>query len=161
VWVPPTLNTFIIFIKIINIMNIISTRVHAWLDYLTGLFILAAPWIFQMQDSEAGSWVFIMLGSTVLITSLFTNYEGGVVRHIPMSVHLNLDIVLGAVTAASPWIFGFAEEGYVLHLVIGLFSIAAGLATSRKPFIHHPADSGNEHVEFIKESTPVDTRVTD
>ncbi len=34
----------------------------------------------------------------------------------------------------SPWLFGFAEQIFIPHLLIGIFEITAGLMTSRAPF---------------------------
>jgi hypothetical protein len=35
----------------------IPTRVHAAMDYLVGLLLVAAPWIFQFADeSSAATW---------------------------------------------------------------------------------------------------------
>ena len=67
-----------------------------------------------------------------ILMSLFTNYEGGMVRSIPMSVHLNVDIVTGLFLAASPWLIGFADEVYLPHVFLGLFEMAAGLLTTRE-----------------------------
>jgi hypothetical protein len=52
-----------------------------------------------------------------------------------MSVHNLIDIVAGAVLAASPWIFGFADEGanvWLPFLVVGLAAIFLGLTTKQQ-----------------------------
>jgi hypothetical protein len=67
--------------------------------------------------------------------SLFTDYELGVWRLFPMSVHNLIDIVAGALLAASPWIFGFADETanvWVPHLVVGLAAVGLGLLTKQR-----------------------------
>src|SRR3954454_19076059 len=46
-----------------------------------------------------------------------------------------MDVLAGIVLAASPWIFGFADEGtaaWLPHLVFGLGLLAAGLMTQRE-----------------------------
>ena len=61
-----------------------------------------------------------MLGIGLIAYSLFTNYELGVWKVAPMAVHNLIDIAAGALLAASPWIFGFADESanvWVPHLV--------------------------------------------
>jgi SPW repeat len=65
---------------------------------------------------------------------LFTNYELGVWRVAPMAVHNVIDVAAGAFLAASPWIFGFADETanvLVPHLVIGLAAVFLGLTTKQ------------------------------
>ena len=116
-------------------MRFIPTRVHAPLDYLVGAVLIAAPWIFQFSDSTAATVVSIVLGIGLVAYSLFTNYELGVWKVAPMAVHNLIDIVAGAVLAASPWIFGFADESgsvWVPHLVVGLAAIFLGLTTKQQ-----------------------------
>ena len=62
-----------------------------------------------------------------------TDYELGVMRVIPMPVHLGIDIASGALLALSPWLFGFADRVFWPHLVVGIFEIGAGLTTRTAP----------------------------
>ena len=62
-----------------------------------------------------------------------TAYELGVLRVLPMELHLGLDALAGALLAASPWLFGFAREVYLPHLLFGLFSVVASFITRTEP----------------------------
>src|SRR5256885_12345246 len=88
--------------------GLIPTRVHGVIDYMMGLLLIAAPWLFGFADSAAGRWVPVLLGAGVIVYSLMTDYELGAVRAIPMTAHLWLDILGGVLLIASPWLFGFA-----------------------------------------------------
>ncbi len=115
-------------------MRFIPTRYHAPLDYIVGVLLIAAPWIFQFSDHTAATVVPIVLGVGLIGYSLFTNYELGVWKVAPMAVHNVIDIVAGAFLAASPWIFGFADKSanvWVPHLVVGLAAIFLGLTTKQ------------------------------
>src|SRR5919197_2849974 len=60
--------------------------------------------------------------------------ELGVWKIAPMAVHNLIDIAAGALLAASPWIFGFADETasvWVPHVVVGLAAIFLGLTTKQ------------------------------
>lgn len=114
-------------------MKIISTSAHAKIDYLAGIIFIASPWIFGFKESVAATWTVIAVGVTALIISLFTDYEGGMVRSIPMRVHLTADVFSGAFLASSPWLLGFADEVILPHLIMGLFEVSAGLLTSKHP----------------------------
>ena len=72
--------------------------------------LIAAPWIFQFSEHTAATIVPIVLGIGLIAYSLFTNYELGVWKVAPMAVHNLIDIAAGGLLAASPWIFGFADE---------------------------------------------------
>jgi hypothetical protein len=116
-------------------MRFIPTRFHAPLDYIVGAVLIAAPWIFQFSDVGAATAISIVLGIGLIAYSLFTNYELGVWKVAPMAVHNLIDIVAGVLLVASPWIFGFADEGanaWVPFVVIGVAAIFLGLTTQQK-----------------------------
>jgi hypothetical protein len=115
-------------------MRFIPTRYHAPLDYIVGAVLIAAPWIFQFSDIGAATAVSIVLGVGLIAYSLLTNYELGVWKVAPMAVHNLIDIVAGALLAASPWLFGFADEGasaWAPFVVIGVAAIFLGLTTKQ------------------------------
>jgi hypothetical protein len=114
-------------------MRVISTKIHSIQNYMSGILLMASPWIFGFDQVSAARWVTIVVGLALLLMSLLTNYEGGVLKSIPMAVHLNTDVVAGLFLAASPWLLGFHDQVYLPHLILGIFEIAAGLMTSRIP----------------------------
>jgi drug/metabolite transporter (DMT)-like permease len=116
-------------------MRVIPTAVHAPLDYIVGVALIAAPWIFQFSGHTAATVISVVLGIGLIAYSLFTDYELGVWRVFPMSVHNLYDIGAGALLAASPWIFGFADESanvWAPHLIVGLAAIFLGLTTKQR-----------------------------
>ncbi|RZK60544.1 MAG: hypothetical protein EOO91_00975 [Pedobacter sp.] len=110
-------------------MRFISRKLHAVLDYFSAAFLVAAPWLLNFKQSDYASSIAIGAGVLVFLMSLFTNYEGGLVRKLSMWTHLALDITLGLLLAISPWMFGFYETAYLPHLIIGLIAIGAGFTT--------------------------------
>jgi len=113
-------------------MRFISTKIHGFLDYLVGVILVASPWIFKLNANSPEGAIFIVLGITAFAYSIFTNYELGLIRVLPVKFHLALDILSGLILAASPWMFKFHDLVYLPHLVLGLFEIAAGLMTQTK-----------------------------
>ncbi|HWB57582.1 MAG TPA: SPW repeat protein [Gaiellaceae bacterium] len=116
-------------------MRFIPTRMHAPLDYIVGAVLIAAPWIFQFSGNAAATAVSVVLGIGLIAYSLFTNYELGVWKVAPMAVHNLIDVVAGALLAASPWIFGFADDGanyWLPFVVIGVAAIFLGLTTKQQ-----------------------------
>jgi hypothetical protein len=75
----------------------------------------------------------VLFGSIMIAASLMTAYECGLVSVISMSTHLGLDVLMGIVLAASPWLFGFYEQVWIPHLVLGLSEALAGLTTKTVP----------------------------
>jgi hypothetical protein len=116
-------------------MRFIPTKFHAPLDYIVGAALLAAPWIFQFSEHTAATVVPIVLGIGLIGYSLITDYELGVWKVAPMAVHNLIDVVAGAFLAASPWLFGFADESanvWVPHVVVGLAAVGLGLMTKQE-----------------------------
>ncbi len=110
----------------------ISRIAHAWLDYLSALVLIFAPWAFKFSNSDEATAVSVGSGFVVLLLSVATKYEGGLYRRVSMSMHLNLDVFLGVFLIASPWLFSFKDKVYLPHLVIGVIAIIAGLFTERQ-----------------------------
>jgi hypothetical protein len=112
-------------------MRFIPTRFHAPLDYIVGAVLVAAPWIFQFSEDTAATVVSVVLGIGLIAYS----HELGVWKVAPMAVHNLIDVVAGALLAASPWIFGFADQGanyWVTFVVIGVAAIFLGLTTKQQ-----------------------------
>ncbi len=101
-------------------MKFISRKTHAVLDYIVGLLLIAAPWIFRFSEINAARWSAIIVGILVLAMSLITDYEGGVKKMLSMNTHLNMDVLVGIFLAISPWLFGFHDRVYLPHLLVGI-----------------------------------------
>ena len=126
-------------------MRFIPTSAHGILDYLVGLALLAAPWLFGFADNETARWVTMAIGATAILYSLLTDYELGVIKTIPMSAHLILDFMSGVLLAASPWLFGFSEEVWIPHVVVGVFEVIAALSTETEPDRHRGRGQMDAH----------------
>ena len=114
-------------------MRFIPTKVHGVLDYLSGLLLIASPWMFDFANGGAAQWVPIFIGATILVVSLITDYELSLAKLVPMPTHLGIDVLGGALLAASPWLFGFDELVIWPHLLIGIAEVGAGLLTRQVP----------------------------
>ncbi|RDC63359.1 SPW repeat domain-containing protein [Adhaeribacter pallidiroseus] len=114
-------------------MRIIPTRIHGILDYLVGIILIASPWVFDFDNGGAETWVPVIVGVMVLLQTIMTNFEVGIIRKIPMVSHLRMDLFIGLFLAASPWIFNFDEVVWEPHVIFGLFSILASIMTRTVP----------------------------
>lgn len=114
-------------------MRFIPTRFHGILDYIFGILLIASPWLFDFAADGAETWVPVVIGAIVLMQTIFTDFEMGLVKKIPMQTHLMLDFGLGVILAISPWLFGFADHVYSPHLIFGVISMLASLTTHRTP----------------------------
>lgn len=114
-------------------MRWIGTKTHGYLDYIMGMLLIAAPWIFGFARDGAETWVPVVLGAGVILYSLLTDYELGMNPVISMRTHLMLDLIGGVVLAISPWLFGFADYIWQPHLIFGILEMGAALMTKQVP----------------------------
>jgi hypothetical protein len=114
-------------------MRFISTKVHAWFDYIGFAALIIAPWLLGFSDIEAATIIPVVVGAVGILYSLFTDYEGSVSRQISMSTHLTLDFIAGLFLAISPWLFGFNEYIWWPHLIVGVVEMFFALFTNTVP----------------------------
>ena len=118
-------------------MKVLPTYVHGIFDYIGGVALLAAPNLFGFADvGGAAVWIPRILGIVVLLQSICTRYELGLVKMLPMKMHLMNDYVASIFLAASPWLFGFANgpsNQWMPHLVVGILVFVATLMTQSEP----------------------------
>jgi hypothetical protein len=114
-------------------MEMMSSKTHGYLDYIVGLLITASPKIFGFEDKgKAAKYIPIIIGTGALIYGMLTKYKPGIIKAIPMKVHLLLDEVSGIFMAASPWLFGFSNKVKIPHLIMGLAEFGAAFITKSR-----------------------------
>lgn len=114
-------------------MPTLSTRTHGLLDYLVVIVLLAAPWLLGFAAGGAETWVPVAIGLVILVYSLCTDYEFGVLKRIQMTVHLWIDAAVGLFLMISPWLFGFDQEVWIPHLVVGAVALGASFFSKTIP----------------------------
>src|ERR671932_71929 len=82
--------------------RVIPTKVHAIVDAVTGPTLVAAPNVGGFDDSAGSALSARAVGGGATVLSAMTDYELGLVRLVPMRVHLTLDALNGALLAAMP-----------------------------------------------------------
>jgi hypothetical protein len=124
-------------------MRVIGTKTHGYLDYIVGILLIAAPWLFGFYAGGAETWVPVILGASTIMYSLLTDYELGIARTISMRTHLVLDMLSGLLLLISPWLFGFADHIWEPHVIVGIIEIGAAMMTQKVPHterqrqVHH------------------------
>ena len=113
-------------------MRFIPTKVHGVIDYTVGSLMTSSPLMGVKGSAEKAIPVALGIGATAY--SLFTDYELGAVRALPMKAHLTLDVLSGAFLLASPLIFkNMDRKAKISFVALGLFEIAASLFTKTEP----------------------------
>jgi hypothetical protein len=122
-----------------NSIRFLPTSVHGVLDYLVGIALIAAPWLFGFAYvGGIAVYLPIILGIGLILYSFLTNYELGIpaIKFIPMPLHLVFDFVAAALLAASPFLFGFSDKPlnvWLPHFVVGIVVILVVIVSQTHP----------------------------
>lgn len=115
-------------------MRFMSTRTHGVVDYVVGVLLIVAPWLFGFAGAGGMAvWVPVILGIVLILASLVTTYEYSLAKLIPMPAHLGLDAGIGIILLVSPWLFGFAGVIWWPHVLVGIVEIGAAVFTETHP----------------------------
>jgi hypothetical protein len=109
----------------------ISREMHGVADYSYAALFSVAPELVGYADDETAANLSRIAGGEVLLASLFTRYELGLVKLIPFKAHLAADVAGGLLIAGAPFLFGFSKNRRARNFFVGmgLFSVMAGLLT--------------------------------
>jgi hypothetical protein len=114
-------------------MKFISPRTHTIIGFIVGIALLLAPNIFGFSD-VGGAAVAVprIIGIIVILSELTVRGSFSGMGFVPMKLHVVLDMLMGAILALSPWLFGFSDQeanAWVPHLIVGLLMIGYAAAT--------------------------------
>jgi hypothetical protein len=118
-------------------VRFLPTKIHGALDYIVGIALILAPNIFQFSSmGGAAAAIPRVLGVVLILYSLVTKYEWGVVKVVNMPYHLVIDFLAALFLAASPFIFGFFRESpnvWLPHLVVGIAVLLVVAVSQTQP----------------------------
>jgi hypothetical protein len=108
----------------------IPAFVHGLLEYGAGALLIAAPFLFAF-DSDTATAVSIVAGVAVLIIAASTAMSTGLIKSIPVPAHVILDYALASLLIASPFLFGFDDDGTAtaFFIVLGVVHLLLTIAT--------------------------------
>jgi hypothetical protein len=109
----------------------IPLNLHAMVEPLMAVLIIAAPWIFGFSGTDSATVICVLVGVTMLIVGSMTDWRPSLARVVPLRMHMIGDLTLGAVLLLSPLIFGFADEGGPARFMViaGALEVMTALMT--------------------------------
>jgi hypothetical protein len=136
----------------------LSTRAHGVLHYNTAAVLIVVPAIVLLSggssDGTVSEWstamgLLFVVGVLILGLALLTRYELGIVRAVPMAGDIAVDIVVGLVLIASPWVLGFADLVWWPHVAVGVLAIASAALTRPTSAAEDPAYATNPNAAKV------------
>ena len=112
----------------------ISRFLHGAIEYLAGVLLVAAPFLLSF-DSGAAVAVSIVGGVLIIVVAASTDGPTSLVNSIPIAAHVLLDYALAAILVASPFLFGFSDEGAptAFFIALGVLHLLVTIGTRFKP----------------------------
>lgn len=107
----------------------VTQNMHAFLDYPVAISLMVLPFVLQLGSSNPlALWLSVATGAAALILTFFTDHKLGVIRVLPYSFHLAVDLTVGVVFLLAPSVLGFSGidawyywiNGAAVLLVVGL-----------------------------------------
>ena len=120
----------------------IPPYVHGILDYILGAVLVAAPFVLNFDDNAAIA-LSIVIGLGALILAGFTSWTTGIVKSIPVAVHVMVDYALSIFLVISPFRFGFKDDDTesAFFVVLGILGLLITIATRYMPASKAPKPS--------------------
>ncbi|MEM6678004.1 MAG: hypothetical protein AAF371_12625 [Pseudomonadota bacterium] len=108
--------------------DLLTKRVHAYLDYPVALGLIALPFLLGLGAANPlALWLSVATGVVALILTVLTDHHLGLVRVLPFRLHLAVDLAVGLVFVATPFLFGFAGLAAAYYWVLGTTIVAVVL----------------------------------
>ena len=115
---------------------------YGLLNYVLAVLLLAMPFINTNEQSITAHIVTSFSGAFILIVTLLTKFELGILPLISLREYLVFGLIAGAFLLLAPFVFGFYPYGFVFHLV-------AGITISCCSAIVHKSIFVNRHKGFM------------
>lgn len=115
---------------------------HGLIEYVAAIAFLLAPFVLDFH-SDAATYLSIAVGVVVLMVAATTDGPTGIVRQLPIAVHVLLDYVLAIALIAMPFVFGFSDEGAptAWFIALGVIHLLLTIATRFLPAVQRPSDN--------------------
>jgi hypothetical protein len=106
-------------------------RIHAAIEPVIGIILIAAPWIFGFSHTNDAKVLCIVLGILVILSGAMTDWRVSLMRVIPLRVHFMTDLVVALVLIVAPFVLGYSDSGGAARFTIiaGVLEAIAALGT--------------------------------
>lgn len=118
-------------------MKIINSKLHAALDYLTVIFLLAAPELFNLPEMTA-MFTYVLACVHFLLT-IITNFEFGLIKWLPFRVHGYIEIIVAFALFGASFYLGSIDGVFSRNFYL-IFAAIILIVFIQTDFTHSKAD---------------------
>jgi uncharacterized membrane protein YeaQ/YmgE (transglycosylase-associated protein family) len=113
-------------------------------NYVVALLLLSMPFIKSNSDQSITAHIVTSFtGAVILVVTVLTNFEMGLLRRISLRENLTFGLCIGVFMLASPFIFGFYPYGFLFHLISGITISLLSAFLHRSIFVHRHRNALN------------------
>ena len=103
------------------IPRFITKTIHAYLDYPVAIALMVLPFVLSLgSSSPMAFWLSVVTGVAAFALTLLTDHHLGLVRVLPYSLHLKVDMLVGITFVVAPFVLGFAGLDLIYYLANGI-----------------------------------------
>jgi hypothetical protein len=104
--------------------------VHGIVEYAAAILFIAAPFIFDFSE-DAPTALSLVVGVLLLVVGASTHWRTGLIDSIGVHAHAMFDFAVAVVLIASPFIFGYSDDGTAaaFFIVLGVVHLLLTIAT--------------------------------
>lgn len=108
--------------------RLLPWSVHGTLEYLAGIFVILAPFIFGFRDDIAFP-VFVGVGVAIVVLGLLSSQPTGVTQLLPPTVHSGIDYILAVFLIIAPLVLNFDTVPETIFILLGVAHLVVSLLT--------------------------------
>lgn len=89
--------------------RLVTKSIHAYLDYPVAIALMVMPFLLGLgQMNQMAVWLSVATGAAAFVMTLFTDHHLGAVHVLPYRWHRTVDLTVGVLFLAAPFLFGFS-----------------------------------------------------
>lgn len=121
-------------------VKFITKDIHAYLDYPVALALIGLPFLLGLGASNPMAfWLSVVTGIAAFVLTVLTDHKLGLVRVLPYSLHMAVDLIVGLSFLAAPFIFGFSGLDAAFYWLNGA-AVVLVIAAHKPELQAHPAE---------------------
>ncbi len=109
----------------------VTKTIHAYLDYPVAFALMALPFLLGLGTSHPlALTISPVIGVAALILTVLTDHHLGLIKVLPYKFHLAVDLAVGLLFLALPFVFGFSGLDAAYYWLNGA-AVVAVIALSK------------------------------
>ena len=114
----------------------ISPTLYGVLNFTSAILLMSSPWLFNFAQFGGGALLVpIFLGWLQLIQSIFSDNPFSFIKVFPMQMQNCLDGITGLFLMTMPFSYGFYNNVFWPHLLLGGLLVFKGVFAQGSPFL--------------------------